>query len=101
MMEDRISFVNKICIEDISDIILNHFDELMLTYSIIPQSKSYHITNVNANEGIFELNIVLSDTSTALWFKSILDSPHPYQIYGRSLTIETFLNNCNLTVRVF
>lgn len=101
MITDRMQFAHSICIDDISNIFINYFDQLMLLYDIMPQSKQYNIIKTTANDGILEIDIELTDTSTALWFKSILDCQEPYILYGRSLTIKTALNNCNLLVRVY
>lgn len=101
MVTDRMQFAHSICIDDISNVFINYFDQLMLLYDIMPQSKQYNVIKTTANDGILEINIELTDTSTALWFKSILDCQEPYKIYGRSLTIKTILSNCDLLVRVY
>lgn len=101
MITDRLQFVKSICIDDISNLFINYFDQLMLLYDIMPKCWQYNIIKTTANDGILEINMELADTSTALWFKSILENQEPYILYGRSLTVKTILNNCNLLIRVY
>lgn len=100
-MIDKIAFFRSICpAENIYEYIGLYFDQLMALSMIIPSNISYKVIETNVNQNTLEVVIELADTSTASWVKSIIDSTtlnnHVYQIYDRSLTINTFLTGSNL-----
>lgn len=105
-MLDKITFVKSICPTDkIIEYIGLYFDQLMLLYAIIPNNNvNYQVVGTNINDNVFSVVISLADTSMASWFKSLIDLNvpfHTYNIYGRSLTVNTALDNNIVTVSVY
>lgn len=104
-MLDKITFIKSICPTDqVIDYIGLYFDQIMLLYTIFPCNVDYKVVGTNINESNFSVVISLADTSTASWFKSIIDLRvpyHTYNIYGRSLTVNTALDNNLVTIQIY
>lgn len=102
-MLDKITFTTSICPNDrIYEMIGLYFDHINLLHRVLPMI-SYQVVSTNAYEDTFETVIKLADTSTAMWFKSMIDLNvpfHEYSIYGRSLTVSTTLNDDTVQIQI-
>lgn len=104
MILDKITFIRNICpVDNIYDYVGLYYDHLTALSMLIPTNANYSVIQTNTDQNVFEVVIDLVDTSTASWVKSVIDLSTPnhiYQVYGRSLTINTFLNDNFLKISV-
>lgn len=103
-MLDKITFVKSICpTDEVIKYIGLYFDQMMLLYTILPYNVNYQVVGTNTDGKNFSVVISLADTSTASWFKSFIDLKVPFHmcnIYGRSLTVNTTLDNNLVTITI-
>ena len=103
-MLDKITFIKSICpTDEVINYIGLYFDQMMLLYTILPYNVNYQVVGTNTDGKNLSVVISLADTSTASWFKSVIDLKvpfHTYHIYGRSLTVDTTLDNNLVTINI-
>lgn len=104
-MLDKITFITSICPNDrIYEMIGLYFDHINLLHRLLVLSMmNYQVLQTNASNDVFEVILKLADASTAMRFKSVIDLNvplHRYDIYGRSLTVNTTLNNDTVKITI-